>query len=198
MTFTQFQFTWNGWTGAPGVSLFRVSGDLDSTQTDAAAAAIRSLFSSIAVMIPSVVKISCEPLMRVVADGDGSLVHSETIATVPSDVNGSASGAFASLSGAAVIWRTTHSMGRRLLSGRTFMVPLGQSAFATDGRLASGFRTAISAGASTYVNRVAAGVPGHPIVWHRPSFKGATDGSSWPVSSGGVGLYPAELTARRT
>jgi hypothetical protein len=193
-----FQFTWNGWTGAPGVSLFRVFGDLDSTQTDAAALAIRTLIASISTNIPSVVSVSCEQLMKVYADGDGSLVHSETIANIPAVVNGSGSGSFSSLSGAALIWRTTHSMGRRLLNGRTFFVPLAQNAYGSDGRLSTTFRTNINAGAATYVNRVAAGVPGHPMVWHRPSSKGATDGSSWPVSSAAVGLYPAELSARRT
>jgi hypothetical protein len=136
--------------------------------------------------------------MKVYADGDGSLVHSETIATVPAGVSGTGTGNFSALSGAALIWRTTHSMGRRLLSGRTFFVPLSSGAYFTDGRLNGTFRTAMNAAAATFVNRVAAGVPGHPVVWHRPSSLGATDGSAWPVSSASVGLYPAELSARRS
>src|SRR3954465_15386389 len=134
MTFTQFQFTWAGWTGAPGVSLFRASGDLDSTQTDAAALAIRTLINAVAAYIPSTVTVLCEPLMKVYADGDGSLVHSETIASVPAGIQGTGTGNFSALSGAALIWRTTHSMGRRLLSGRTFFVPLSSGPYFTDGR----------------------------------------------------------------
>lgn len=196
MTFTQFQWTWQGWSGAPGVSLFRVQGDCDSTQADAAAAAQRALLVGVGITnYPSNVSLTCEPLIKVIADGDGSLVDQRTLATVPSAITGSGSGNWSAVTGACIVWRTAQSTGRRMLMGRTFLVPLATAAFNTQGQLASAFLTGANTALSTYITRVAGGVPGHPLVWHRPVNKAGGFGAA--VTGATINKAGAEIRRRR-
>lgn len=196
MTFTQFKWKWSGWPGGDGVTLLRCFDNLDSTQTDAAAAAQRVFWNAIKGYLPAAIKLSCEPVVQVYADGDGGLADQRSIATMPADVQGAGAGNWSAVAGCCVIWRTAQPMGRRMLMGRTFLIPGANSMYGTDGRVEAGFRAVVNAALTTYVTRVGTGTPGRPVVWHRNT-KGATNGLSAPVTSAAVGLKVAELVRRR-
>lgn len=195
MTFTQFRWDWNGWGGGPGVTLFRCQENLDNTQMDAAAAAQRVWFDAMKGLIPSSITITVSPTVSVIADGDGSLVEQKSIPTPPASVTGTTGANYSASSGACVVWKTNASTGRRLLQGRTFVVPLTSGAFDATGKLAAAVRTSILTASNTYVSRVAGGVPGHPCVWHRPV--NLTGGFSAAVTSAQVNVLGASLKRRR-
>jgi hypothetical protein len=92
MAVTEFKWTWSGWGGGPGVTLFRCDGNLDSTQTDAAAAAQRTLLNAIGTYIPTAVVLTCEPVVKVYAEGDASLQDQRTIATTPAFITNGGAG----------------------------------------------------------------------------------------------------------
>lgn len=177
------------------MTLFRVQDNCDSTQTDAAAAAQRVLLAALVPYLPSGVTLTCAPTVSIVAEADGSLAEQRSIATVPAVVTGSSAAAYSASSGACVVWRTNVSTGRRVLMGRTFFVPLTSATFDATGKLGTTPRNAILTAATTYVNRVSAGVPGHPAVWHRPvNFSGGQLGA---VTSVSVNIVGADLRRRR-
>jgi hypothetical protein len=195
MTFSSITWRWDGWAGGPGFTVFRMSGNLDNTQTDAAAAAQRTFWAAHVAYLPSVVTLTCDTVVKVFADADGSLVEQRTIATPPAVVNGVGSGAWSAVAGACIVWRTGQSTGRRILMGRSFLVPLAQAAWGTNGQLSPAFLTASTNAAGAYTARVGAGVPGHPVVWHRP--KPGAAGFSADVTAVTVNKTGAEIRRRR-
>lgn len=195
MPLMKFTTRWDGWTGAPGYSNWYADGNLDQTQTDAAAAAIRTFLQAIRTWIPTVVTINMIPTVQVYAEGDGSLADQRNIATVPLPVTGIGAGAFPASTGACVTWRTTYSTGRRLLMGKTFLVPLATTAYQTDGSLDNTVLGNLVAAANTYVNRVSSGTPGHPVAWRRP--RGGTGGVSAMITSASMSDKAAVLRSRR-
>src|SRR3954468_8444696 len=149
---------WDNWAGGPGFTTFRMFGDMDNTQTDAAAAAQRALLLSQGPYVPTIVTLSCDTIVKVYADGDGSLVDQRTISTVPTVITGTGAGNFSAVTGSCIVWRTQQSSGRRMLMGRSFMVPLGTTAFTTAGILSATYLNATATALGTYIGRVAANV----------------------------------------
>lgn len=195
MTIAKFTVRWDGWTGAPGYSNFYVAGNLDETQTDAAAAAIKTFLEAIKGHIASAATLSFIPQVQIIAEGDGSLAEQRNIPTVPAVIVGSGTGAFAAPSGVCITWRTSVSTGRRLLQGRTFVVPCGATTMQTDGTVATAAITTIVNAGNAYVARVSMGTPGRPVVWHRP--KPGSSGLSAQISNCTVNDKIAVLRSRR-
>ena len=195
MTIAKFTVRWDGWTGAPGYSNFYALGNLDETQTDAAAAAIKTFLEAIKSHIASVATLSFIPTVQIIAEGDGSLAEQRNIATVPANIIGAGSGVFAAPAGACITWRTTTSTGRRLLQGRTFIVPVGNTTLQSDGTLGAAPITTIVNAGNAYVARVSMGTPGRPVVWHRP--KAGSPGLSAQITNCTVTDKVAVLRSRR-
>lgn len=93
--------------------------------------------------------------------------------------------------GACVGWLTGGIINGRKLRGRTFIVPIHNSAFDNDGTLAAGTFTALQVFAESM--RAA----GPLAVWHRPTSKTATDGNSYGVVATKVRDKVAYLSSRR-
>lgn len=195
MPMTKISVRWDGWTGAPGFSNFYTNGNLDSTQTDAAAAGIKTLLDALKALIPVPVVISFIPQVQILAEADGSLQDQRNIATVPVAITATGSGTFSAPSGMCITWRTAQSTGRRLLAGRTFIVPLATASYQADGTLSTATLNTTSTAANAYVNRVGTGVPGRPVVWHRP-VNGAS-GFSGEMTGATVTDKAAVLRSRR-
>jgi hypothetical protein len=196
MVMSKFVVEWNGWVGQPGFSTFFVSGNTDDTQTNAAAAAIKTMIGLWASYIPQVITLAFHPTVQVVNDGDGSLVEERPISTKPSDTLGASGLAFSAVSGFCITWRTAARGPRKPTLGRSYVVPATGAAFHTDGTMLDTARTALLANSNTYVNRVAAGVPGHPVVWRRNT-PGGTNGQSFPITSATINDRAVFLSSRR-
>lgn len=195
MAFTQFRWDWSGWQGAPGVTLLRCRDNLDDTQTSAAAAAQATMWTAIKGFLPTGVTLTCQPTVSVINDGDGGLVEQRNISAMPAAVVGSGTGSWAAVSGFCIIWKTGTSTGRRLLMGRTFIVPAANATFDNTGKVSPSSRTSILTAAGTYVARVSVGTPGRPVAWHRP--KPGVAGYSADITSVQLNQLGAELTRRR-
>jgi hypothetical protein len=196
MVMSRFVVESNGWLGQPGIYTFYVQGNTDSAQTDASAAAIKSMINLWASYTPQVITYSFHPNVQVVNDGDGTLVEERAIATRPTDTLGASGLAFASVAGFCISWRTGARGPRKPIIGRTFVVPATGAAFFTDGTMLDSARTALLANATTYVNRVAPGVNGHPCVWHRNT-PGNSNGQSYPITSATLTDRSVFLSSRR-
>ena len=93
--------------------------------------------------------------------------------------------------GACVSWLTGGIVGGRRLRGRTFLVPLHNSTYDTDGTFTSGVLTALTA------FQTAMRAAGPLAVWHRPTTPGGTDGTSYGVIGARVRDRVAFLSSRR-
>lgn len=195
MTIAKFTTRWDGWTGGPGYTNWYVGGNPDSSQTDGAAAAIKTFLEAVKGYLPTSILISFIPTVQIIAEADGSLAEQRNIATLPAVVTATGTGTFSAPAGVCVTWRTMTSTGRRLLMGRTFLVPMAGSAAQTDGTLAVAAQSAIVTAGNAYVNRLASGTPGRPVVWRRP--KAGASGFNGEVVNCTVTDKVAVLRSRR-
>ena len=178
-------WTWSGFPGAPGYSIFYatpgtgISGD------------IKTFFTSCRTEMPSSVTItsptggdSFDPVTGTLTGTWSGGVGGTTV--------GMSAAAYAGPAGACVTWLTSGIANGRRVRGRTFLVPLSSSAYQTDGSLAPGSLTALQAAADTLVSSSA----GNLLVWHRPV--GGGGGSAHPVVGAKVSDRVAVLRSRRS
>lgn len=181
---------WEGFTGAPGYTNFYFL-KTAMTNVQMAADAIRNFFDSIKAYLPSAVSIQVQQEVTTYVAETGTLVSLDSVPVIPAVVQGTASGSYSGVSGAVINWLTTQSMGTRLLRGRTFLVPLSNGAYQSDGTLAPACLTALQNAA--YDLRLAVGAD--LCVWHRP--KNGTGGLAIKATGSRVPDKAAILTSRR-
>lgn len=159
------------------------------------AAAIGGAWGPFLQRLPSGVQCTIPGFGDTIEDTTGSLVGTWSTGN-PVTVNGSGPPAAAAGVGACITWTTggivtgVTGKGRRL-RGRTFLVPLTSGCYDIDGTLT----TATFADVQTFAaNLMAAG----PLaVWHRPTTKGGSNGTSYAVLSSKVRDHVAFLGSRR-
>lgn len=195
-TMTRITWRWDGWFGAPGYSNFYVRGTLFGTTLDAAAAALKTFLATQPALFPTNVVLTCLPTATQMNDTDGTLLAPIAIPTVPAVVSGTGGTTFSGTSGMVVCWRTARLVVRRLMVGRTFLVPIGSSSYDNQGTLNDSTKTTMTTAANTYVNRVGTGSDGRPVVWHRNQ-KFQSDGFSADAISATINDQASVLTSRR-
>jgi hypothetical protein len=126
---------WSGFPGAPGYSNFHFQSSTGTPDNQANVDLVRSFFQAARDQIAAGVTITVNPTVEVLDDATGALVDYDTVATAPAVVLGGASGNYSGPSGAVINWLTNAVVGGRRLRGRTFLVPLGNSAYQSDGTL---------------------------------------------------------------
>lgn len=192
---------WNGFPGAPGYSVFHLR-DFDSgtggndiptaAQAGAAALRIRGFFDAIKGILPSVATIQVSGEVEVVDSETGNLIDAVS-AGVPGVVTGGITGVYASPVGAVVNWRTGSVRNGRRLRGRTFIVPMAGSQFAS-GILLPAAQTTIQTAASALADSTQ--TP-DLFVFGRPTSSGASDGVAAVVTGAQVPSLAAILRSRR-
>ena len=181
---------WEGFAGAPGYTNFYFL-KTAMTNVQLAANGVHDFFDDIKTYIPGSVTIQVQPEVTTYVAETGTLVSLDSVGTIPDPVSGSGSGAYSAVSGAVINWLTTQSMGTRLLRGRTFIVPMNQSAYENDGTLSNGALTALTNAANDLRVQIGAEL----CVWHRP--QNGTDGLAVKVTSVRVPDKAAILRSRR-
>lgn len=149
---------WVGtFTGQPGVSTFYF--------LDAAAhlSHLKDLYGLILNYIPTDVTILVENAGETIESTTGDAVGSWT-GTDPGAAPGADSGTYAAPLGALFQWNTDTYLSGRRLRGRTYIVPLGASAFDADGNLDNGFLGVARGAAASQLALFA----GDLVVWQRP------------------------------
>jgi hypothetical protein len=125
------------------------------------------MFDTIKLYLPNVLKIDIMPDVEVVQENNGQLAGFLTL-TAPATVTGTAgAGAqFAAAAGAVITWRTNTLRHNRRIRGRSFIVPIANTGFATDGTLDAGLVTALTTQAGLVAD---AFDEAQLTVWARPT-----------------------------
>lgn len=195
MTTYRYRMIWTGFQGAPGYSTLYADESAGTAQ--AFASAVRDMFFTIlaptgtATKLPTDVKISGEPLVDHFDELTGNL-QGQTPVTPGGQIVGVDTTRFSSPSGMAITWNTGVFLNGRRVKGRTYMVPLGGSAYQADGSLDNAFLTSAQITASAWVTSNVV-----PVVWHRPTTPGGQDGSAFNLAAAIIKDKAAVLTSRR-
>jgi len=153
-------------------------------------AAIKTAYQGISGTLPSGCVITIPSSGDTIDDTTGELVGVWT-ASGGGAVTGNGGSNIAAGVGACLGWATGGIVNGRKLRGRTFIVPLANVAYDSDGTLASGHLAVLQTLAA---NLMAAG----PLaVWHRPTTAGGSDGNSYGVIAYKVRDKVAFLSSRR-
>jgi len=190
MTAIQRQrIVWTGFSGAPGVTTLYFSNAAESQ------AAVHDFCVGLANYLPPVVHLSVEPGGDVIEDTNGALTQ-VWAGTQQADVVGvGASPNYSSVSGALIRWETLAIRSGSRLRGRSYIVPLTDSAYATDGTLTAQAKLDFGDLASIFIGAVTPNM----LVWQRPRTATAayTDGRGIPhkALSGRLGSSAVVVTS---
>jgi hypothetical protein len=185
MAIRKLPVAWQTGAGGVGVSVFYTAFGTDATVEVAA------FFNAIKAFFPSGVSWNVPSSGDVVDEVTGLITGAWTAGTAASIV-GTGAGAYAAGTGVYVRWQTGGIVGGRRVKGRTFLCPLIVSAYQTDGTILD----ASLATMNTAVNTLAAA--GKLNIWHRPTAKGANDGSTHLVTAGSGPDHVTSLRSRRS
>lgn len=168
--------SFTGFPGSPGVSTFYC------LNPEAFLPLLRAFLQDFAAQIPQNVLVQVEGTGDIIDSTSGVLTGTWSAAP-PTVVSGAAAGAYAAPAGICVNWVTGTVLDGHRLRGRTFMVPLGASAFDSDGSLNAVALSQFRLSAATFVTNAAADF----VVWHRPRPAGTLSpkGVLLPARAGG-------------
>jgi len=193
---------WSGFPGAPGYSNFHFTvdggffdGGLLGDEAEAAATAaferVAAAFNNWRDVCPGIVSFSLAP-EAIILDSDTG----ETLGAVPRGAvainQPTGTGAYSGPSGAVINWNTADYRAGRRIRGRTFVVPLANTAYDANGTLTTAALGALRTGANKLV-----GDAGGPEfgVWSRP--RGGSGGVFATVVGASVPDKAAVLRSRR-
>jgi hypothetical protein len=150
----QYRVNWDYGEGAPGVSVFHGRGGESIPVGSAAqhmADDIAGFFTDIRSLVPSSVSwtFPSEVLELDTTTGDLEDVHA---VTAPTTVTASGGNGYAAPAGTAVRWFTAAIVEGRRLQGRTYLVPLSITQYATDGSIQPGTITTLNTAAGNLID----------------------------------------------
>lgn len=185
---------WNGpQVVGGGVTVLHYNGDAGTPPI----AAIATALTAQSKLIPSGVTVQVPGNGDVIEDSTGTLVD-VWAAAGGATIAGNGSAQCAAGVGANISWLTPAIVGGRRLRGRTFIVPLalrdpgsGDEFYDTDGTLGTVCRGRITTLATDLL------AAGPLAVWHRPTTKGGSDGTSAICSGSRVPDRVSTLRSRR-
>lgn len=183
VTMKRYRVSWSNFPGAPGVSTHYV----DPAVTDFSP--IRVFYQAVALCVPNALTFNFPTSVDVIDETNGQIQTTQA-ATVLSSLNSIvASAAFSGTSGCAVQWRTPDYVNGNHVVGRTYVVPLAQTQYDTNGSIASGTVTNLQAAGMALI----AAMP--MLVWHRP--KPGVPGSKHAVTNVAVPDLAVVMRSRR-
>lgn len=185
----QVTWEWSGQQGLPGyTNLFYDGGVPDATGALAAATKSRLLWAGLPTCTPSGVVLSLVTDVRLLEETDGTLLDIFTVSGI-SSVTGTGGASGAGVAGGCIDWLTSTVHGTRRMQGRTFLVPLANGSYDSNGTLNGPTLTTIATAAEAM--RTATG----PTfgVWGRPR---AADPDHVPPITARAGLFGAAISSR--
>lgn len=191
----RYRMRWSGWSGGPGISTLYAS-DIAGTAQDHSNA-VAGLFADVLQpagdpsLLPSGVKIAGDPYVDVLDPATGDQLGTIAVSPVTA-INGIGPGNWVAAAGLSISWVTAAFIKGRRVKGRTYFVPLDSSAYATDGTLSSAVLTSTQNAITQYLGKVT-----EPVVWHRPTTVGGSDGSDSSIATGKIIDHASMLTSRR-
>ena len=188
---------WTGWAGGPGYSNFYFSPDAiqNATHVTNVQARVKAFFSAFTLCLPTGLSIQVQQDSQIVASATGAIVDTISATSLQAAVAGAGAANFSAISGACVIWKTGITVHSHQLKGKTFLVPLTNGAYDTDGTILASRLTELRTAATALAAAGAFPVEEQLVVWHRP-VAGAGGSASTTVSSS-VNDRVAYLKSRR-
>jgi hypothetical protein len=186
----QVQWVSTGWTGAPGYTSFYLA-SLDDTAINDFLDATHDFLAALTTYIPSSITYVAPANYRVVDAATGVLADIVPFGTPSTNVTGSSGNGFAAPAGFSVNWLTTTAATHRLVVGRTYIVPVDDVLYQTDGTLKTADLAAIQTAASALVSRTDPNF----CVWRRPVL--GAGGSVAPIVAAKVNDRVSVLRSRR-
>jgi hypothetical protein len=177
----QVVWQWTGFTGAPGyTNLYYLATAGDAGEAFNAASKSRYLFDGLKGQLPPAVNMSLVTDVRLLRDSDGALQNIFTVAGITPVQGLAPSGGYSAASGGCIDWLTGAVHGRHMMTGRTFVVPLGSGEYTNTGQITSAAVLALANAGETM--RTAAGPQFG--VWGRPRPAGGTVDKPIPALAG--------------
>jgi hypothetical protein len=192
------KLNWTGFIGAPGYtnlyfSEFNETGYVQA-DADGAVSKASTFATQLRDYLPAAVTIGVDPTVEIVQSDTGDLVG--FFSTTPAAAGpGALTGTYSAASGACISWGTNGIRNGRRIRGRTFVVPLGGSAYESNGTLAPAAVSALTSYANALKNNTTG--RGDFGIWARPTTKTATDGVWYPAQTVSVKDKAAVLRSRR-
>lgn len=191
-TLYQITVLWNGFVGAPGYTRMHFLATTPSlAEATAAASDMADFFSAIAGLIPTDVQLEFQLEVPVIDDSTGQPVSFLQLAAQPTLTQPTGAGSYAAPAGASVQWLTTDVRNGRRVRGRTYLVPLVDTAFDSVGTLDETDAAAIQSAGNILVSSFDSNL----AVFSRGT--GANDGTSSVVIGAAVADKVAVLKSRR-
>ena len=194
---------WDGFVGAPGYSNFYFVDSNPSASFDAGAAAaatsVEAFFTAVKHLFPPALNVTVQSDVPVVNDATGEIVDFTSAGTRTAIQGTHVAGAYSAASGAVITWRSVGVRNGRRVRGRTFLVPLANTAYESNGSLVAGAITSMGNATGAILNP-ATGTSSLGI-WARPvkDANGATTapGAWFDVANATVPDRVAVLRSRR-
>lgn len=177
---------------------FDTNDDSPPTQADAdeVNTKLNAFILAIKPIIPNVVGLTVIPEFEELEENNGSMINVFTTTAIAGTFGSASSSAgWAAAAGAVITWNTSGIRNGRRVRGRTFVVPVSNTAWDVDGTLTSAAMTNLNDGA--FALRTA-GSQVQLAVYARPTSKTATDGVLHRATSHRVPDMSAILRSRRS
>lgn len=188
---------WSGFAGGPGYTnlFFRdIAGTPSQTTADNAALKAGNFCSYVRSHLPIEAILQVQNDVEVIEETTGELANVFTVATSPPLPGEAPSAPYSAASGAVVTWRTAGVRNGRRVRGRTFLVPLANSAYQSDGTLSAAAITSLN---TNLANFLAPSGSANFGVYARPTSATATDGIFHQATGFSVPDKVAVLRSRR-
>lgn len=177
-------WTWTGFAGAPGYSVFYATPALGLSGV------VKTFFESIKQFLPTTVNIASPSSGDTINELSGTLLGSWS-GGVGGSTQGTGVGDYAAPAGLSVQWLTDGVVNGRRVRGRTFIVPILASTFDGQGNIDTAALNTVQSAADALVTAAA----GELHVWHRPVNGGG--GSIHAITGARVADRAAILRSRR-
>jgi hypothetical protein len=177
--------TWNGATGLPGLSVFYTLAADDVTTN------LGTFFTAIKGLFPTGMTWSIPAAGDQISDNSGQLTGGWVGGTAAT-VTCTGVTKYAAGTGSFVQWGTAIIVNNRRLKGRTFLAPLSNDQYDTDGTILTASVTTLNTALGTLVGA------GKLRVFHRPPRHTFSGGTSAVITSGVCADKTTSLRTRRS
>jgi hypothetical protein len=166
---------WAGGPSAPGLTVMNV--DASALNAQNAVNAVRAFWSSFATAIPAAYTLTVDPTVELHDQATSNLTGTSTAATPPVSVAGTGASSWAAGVGGRMDWLTGSVVDGRRVRGRTFVIPLISTHYATDGTMQDASVTTFSGYGATLLSALTT-ASSPMVIWtqHKPGsgFSAAT------------------------
>lgn len=188
---------WSGFAGGPGYTNFffrDIAGTPTQATADNAALKAGNFCSYVRTYVPIEAALQVQSDVEVIEETTGELQSVFNVTGMTAQQGQAASAPYSAASGGVITWRTDGVRNGRRVRGRTFLVPLANSAYQSDGTIASAALTSLNTNIASFLAPSGSANFG---VYARPTSKTATDGIFHKATSFSIPDKVAVLRSRR-